>query len=354
MATAERMRPGAAGSGWNELVAGASVVHQQAITSLDAPALIIELSTGVFRAVNQAAADVYGLTVPEMLGRVNTELVHFDDEERVHDAMAALTSGAIDCYRARRRMTAADGVVKDVYVWCRAIEVDGARWGVYILSSSPADAGLPVLPFEPLAVGTVGPGWVLERVSAEIRDIVGWEPRDCIDRPLLADVHPDDVGDLVRATENVAVEDMVARRIRLRHRDRHWVPVQCLLVRLTDDMPPRVAFAIMPDRVETSPASADRISELEKRLRRIAAELRAAGVMEGVDRLPHAGDHPELNQLSTRQWQILVRLLRGDRVPTIARELHLSPSTVRNHLTAIFGRFEVHSQAELLAVLRPR
>jgi DNA-binding CsgD family transcriptional regulator len=210
------------------------------------------------------------------------------------------------------------------------------------------------MPLEPLAVGTAGPGWVLERVSAEIREIIGWDPQDGIDRPFLADVHPDDAGDLVRYVEELNVEDMVARRLRLRHRDGHWVAVQALLVRLSDDVPPRLAFAIMPDHVDTPLASAERVSELEKRLRRIAAELRAAGVMEGVDRLPAAGDHPELNQLSTRQWQILVRLLRGDRVPTMARELHLSPSTVRNHLTAIFSRFSVHSQAALIALLRPR
>ncbi|MGN6472198.1 MAG: LuxR C-terminal-related transcriptional regulator, partial [Mycobacteriales bacterium] len=36
-----------------------------------------------------------------------------------------------------------------------------------------------------------------------------------------------------------------------------------------------------------------------------------------------------------------------------ARELYLSPTTVRNHLSAIFQRFGVHSQRELLDLLRP-
>jgi DNA-binding CsgD family transcriptional regulator len=44
--------------------------------------------------------------------------------------------------------------------------------------------------------------------------------------------------------------------------------------------------------------------------------------------------------------------LRGKRVATIARMMFISQSTVRNHLSAIFERFGVHSQAELLALLR--
>ena len=45
--------------------------------------------------------------------------------------------------------------------------------------------------------------------------------------------------------------------------------------------------------------------------------------------------------------------LRGERVPTIARDLFLSQSTVRNHLSAIYRRVGVHSQAELVARLLP-
>jgi DNA-binding CsgD family transcriptional regulator len=39
-------------------------------------------------------------------------------------------------------------------------------------------------------------------------------------------------------------------------------------------------------------------------------------------------------------------------VPAVARDLYVSQSTVRNHLSAIFHLFGVHSQAELLALLR--
>jgi EAL domain-containing protein (putative c-di-GMP-specific phosphodiesterase class I)/DNA-binding NarL/FixJ family response regulator/HPt (histidine-containing phosphotransfer) domain-containing protein len=58
------------------------------------------------------------------------------------------------------------------------------------------------------------------------------------------------------------------------------------------------------------------------------------------------------NNFSERQLEIIQRLIRGERVPTIARGLYLSQSTVRNHLSAIFRKLGVHSQEELLASLR--
>jgi DNA-binding NarL/FixJ family response regulator len=60
----------------------------------------------------------------------------------------------------------------------------------------------------------------------------------------------------------------------------------------------------------------------------------------------------ELEPLSTRQLEILRRLLDGDRVPAIARDLYVSASTVRNHLSSIFRKLGVHSQEELLRLLR--
>ncbi len=60
------------------------------------------------------------------------------------------------------------------------------------------------------------------------------------------------------------------------------------------------------------------------------------------------------DNLSSRQIEILRRLLGGQRVRDVAQELFLSQSTIRNHLSAIYQRFGVHSQTELLNLLRKR
>jgi len=59
-----------------------------------------------------------------------------------------------------------------------------------------------------------------------------------------------------------------------------------------------------------------------------------------------------MTELSARQWEVVSRLVRGERVVTIAAEMYLSQSTVRNHLSAIFRKVGVHSQQELLALWR--
>lgn len=52
--------------------------------------------------------------------------------------------------------------------------------------------------------------------------------------------------------------------------------------------------------------------------------------------------------LSEREAQVVRLLLSGIRVPLIARQLHLSPSTVRNQLSAIYRKLGVSSQQELI------
>ncbi len=56
--------------------------------------------------------------------------------------------------------------------------------------------------------------------------------------------------------------------------------------------------------------------------------------------------------LSERESQILGFVTEGYRVATIARALFISPSTVRNHLSAIFKKLGVANQAELLERLK--
>ena len=56
--------------------------------------------------------------------------------------------------------------------------------------------------------------------------------------------------------------------------------------------------------------------------------------------------------LSARERDVVVLLLEGHRVSTIAQRLFLSPHTVRNHLKAIFRKAKVGSQAALIDLAR--
>lgn len=96
-----------------------------------------------------------------------------------------------------------------------------------------------------------------------------------------------------------------------------------------------------------------RIHRLERGLRRIALELAELGFAgaQGSPVYPTALVE-RLRLVSPREWQVLERLRSGLRVATIARELRISPNTVRNHLKSIYRKLGVRSQTELLEKLQ--
>ena len=57
-------------------------------------------------------------------------------------------------------------------------------------------------------------------------------------------------------------------------------------------------------------------------------------------------------ELTTREREILVLLADGHPNARIAERLHLSPKTVRNHVSSIFTKLHVADRAE--AMLRAR
>ena len=58
--------------------------------------------------------------------------------------------------------------------------------------------------------------------------------------------------------------------------------------------------------------------------------------------------------LTDRERDILRLAQRGLPNPQIAQALHLSPGTVRNHLSAIYRKLGVHSRYEALAIVEER
>lgn len=57
---------------------------------------------------------------------------------------------------------------------------------------------------------------------------------------------------------------------------------------------------------------------------------------------------PGYGNLSEREREVLDALLEHKRPPQIARELFISPHTVRNHLKSIYGKLGVRNQASLI------
>ena len=77
--------------------------------------------------------------------------------------------------------------------------------------------------------------------------------------------------------------------------------------------------------------------------RRVLSRFAVAG--------PQAEEAP-FPQLTTRERDILARVARGLNNDAIARELTISPKTVRNHVHSIYGKLQVQSRAEAISEAR--
>jgi DNA-binding NarL/FixJ family response regulator len=219
------------------------------------------------------------------------------------------------------------------------------KMGAMVLSTiEPETSGTPWLFMEEgsrVGLAVTDHDWVIEHVSRDGETILGLSPGTYEGSSLLGLFQPADVPNFVSAVRRVAGDGGAATvRARLRTGNGHWREVRCLVVAMCRHSPPRLGLA-----VTTIPeAAADLVAD---RHRHIAG--RGVDVLGGMDRVRLGV--PCGISLSSRQWEILTKLVRGHRVQGIADALYLSPSTVRNHLAAIFSKFGVHSQAELLARL---
>jgi DNA-binding CsgD family transcriptional regulator len=239
----------------------------------------------------------------------------------------------------------------------RAIQFGDRRLALVELVDETEPRESPLVEYlgrEPLgmAVGGMNLSWVVTSVSNSIKSVLGVPAEEVIGRPLLNAVERRDVGSFLDADRRAHAESSVSLRIQLKDATGALRPFRCVLTSLagwTDRL-----FILIADPELRDDAAADRTAQLERHLWRIAAEVEASGILQQIGTVPNGAYFPQMEALTLRQWEVLSRLMRGERVPTIAMALFVSQSTVRNHLSAIFERFGVHSQAELLALLGRR
>ena len=322
---------------------------ERAVEGVALPALITWDKDGIVRLANKAAAQLLGRHLDEVVGKAIVDLA--GPVEDIERTITDFNDGRFVGVQSLRSIHLADGEDRLVLATSRPITVDGLLGGVtaFVPASEVGRLGRDPrrtwLDLVPVAVGGTDGDWVVVTVSREIQDLIDRTSSDVKGRSLLELVDPADV-DQLRGSEVAQHEPRSLPDIRFLLPSGDGVEV-CVLLAPLSAPAAGVRFALV-GRIESYlHQQDDRVAELELRLRRIGAEVRAAGLIESPSTSAFK-DHPEIHGLSTRQWEILSRLLEGARVSTIADELLISQSTVRNHLSTIFQRFGVHSQAELI------
>jgi DNA-binding CsgD family transcriptional regulator len=204
----------------------------------------------------------------------------------------------------------------------------------------------------PSVIGLVDAEWRISHVSSTSSELFERPAEDMIGESVLTFVHDNDVAELlVTLGQSVDTSHSASMRVRWRRGSDEWVFCRLLVTPLGNSQLPAFAF-VMSALPGEAPSDQARLPEMEMRLRRIAREVQAAGAVEGSVQVSERRTTRNLADLSPREWEVVGLLLAGERVPSIARTLFLSQSTVRNHLSSVFRKTGMHSQQELLRRLR--
>ncbi len=197
-------------------------------------------------------------------------------------------------------------------------------------------------------IGTVDEQLRVDRVSADVEPVLGHPPEDVLGQSLLQLISPSDVSAVLFAlAQSVNGRSGVSLRVRIRRPGGSALDCQLVLMPLSPS--PSCAFSL-----QLALDSAIRLhstTEFRDSLRRLGQGILAAGTARHLSEAKPTRSRP-LSELTTRETEIVTRLLAGDRVPAIAAQLYLAQSTVRNHLSAVFGKLGVGSQQELIVLLR--
>jgi DNA-binding NarL/FixJ family response regulator len=271
----------------------------------------------------------------------------------------------LDGLKGRRRFRRPDGSMVELQLTGRTIRSNtGPDLGLWIASEisgteyatvdgdvvAPALLNHAVSDFEGAQV-ILDVRWCIAHISTNPGAVLGRPPADLLASSIIELTHDDDQAALLLACARATTDTRADVRIRLRHQDGSWRTIQSVVTLLEGDGTLPFSLVAAPAAEPEVPESTD-ASQLAGHLRRIASQIEAAGTMAPLIETAAALGVPATAELSQRQWEIASRLVQGERVATIAAEMYLSRSTVRNHLSAIFQKFGVHSQPELLALWR--
>jgi PAS domain S-box-containing protein len=321
----------------------------RSLERLPVAAIVTELSSHTFVALNDEAARVFGAPAANLVG--NDVLPHIDprDRDAARAAYEAMAAKVIDGYQAHRRIVTPDGEERALNVCGRRVDDSNNHYGLWILlptSEPPAAVGALMMGASAVVLAVTDHDWQIQYMSADA-ELLGAHGSELRGFPLLGLVHPSAATAFLAAATRAAIDHLAVTIVtRVRAGEGRWADRYCLIVAVCEHQPPRLGVVIAPG---PSAAADDRSSnDLDEHLRHVAVEARAA---KTLDALPALSNLPPGRELSARQTEIVARLIAGERPPEIAESMFLSPSTVRNHLTVIYRKFGVHSQAQLLAAL---
>jgi DNA-binding CsgD family transcriptional regulator len=315
------------------------------IARSDVPVVILEVPSERIVAASPGAQHLLERTAQPVVGRSLEEFT----EDTPSGALQLLAPGRITGYETHRVLRQTGERVR---VWVRAIDdVWPVRFVLAVLLGEEPDlrTSIPLQENDELApvIGSTDARLIIDRISSEARQTLGYRPEDIVGSSLLTLVDTLDVAGVLWAlAQSSSSGDGATLQVRIVRADQ--VRLLCQLVILPLVPPPSCAFALLGD---VPPDGLDGGPGVARLLARLGRGIRGASTSQALASSPERSA-AGLDRLTSRELDVVSRLLAGDRVPAIAQQLFLSQSTVRNHLSSVFRKLGVGSQQELIALLR--
>jgi DNA-binding CsgD family transcriptional regulator len=337
---------------------GGSDVARIAAHALDTspyPALVLEIPSELIVAASPAASLLLDPSRGSVVGRALEQFT----ADRPTAGPDLFAGGRLNGFEAFRVLRRASGSNLRVRMWIRSFaDQPSTRFVLVVFVADQVDRR-PARAVEPrdspAVVGTADASLMIERISSDADSLFGWSVSDLLGRSLIGLVAENDVPNCLAALgEASASQNGVTLYLDVRGKgdgdadDTGSVGCEVLFLPLYPS--PSCAFVFLPTPVELSRAHVS--ADLSAILVRLGRGAEVAQLVRGATAGITERDLPGLSNLTTRELEILTRLLDGDRAPAIAAELFLTQGTVRNHLASIFSKVGVASQQQLLTLFR--
>jgi DNA-binding CsgD family transcriptional regulator len=309
------------------------------------PMMILRIPSQVIVAASPGAHDLLDPLAQPLIGRSLRDFTM----SHPSGAMPLLESGRITGYETLQVIKATGQRRR---LWISALpdtEITGLVIAMLLKEEATGRAHIPWKDRDTSApvIGSTDARLIVDRVSNEVYPSLGYRVDEVIGTSFLALIVPEDIADVLTALAQTSKhKEGVALRVGVLSAD--LVQVTCQLVLLPLPPAPSCAFALLTQDSHGGLADGRTVADL---LTLLGRGIRGAMTAQAVGPPPLRSDL-NLQHLSSRELEIVTRLIAGDRVPSIAKQLFLTEGTVRNYLSSIFRKLGVGTQQELIELLR--
>lgn len=345
------MNPGSAelADGDGILTAGElSRVAAKVLGELPFPAVVLDVPSGCIVVSSPAAEQLLDPDGRMVVGRPLEEFT----ADQPASGVDLLAGGRLNGYETFRVLRRRHGPGARVRMWVRSFADQPPSRLVLVVLVADDVAGAPAerdWQEAPAIVGTADANLRIDRISNDAEELFGRGVPELLGEPLLSLIAEADEPSLLSSLTDASTSHSGISLYLDVTTAVSDSPMHCEVLLLPLEPAPSCAFFFLPSPARMAGKASVELSTILRRLGRTAI---IAGLARGVFRGMSESTTPGLNQLTTRELEIVARLLDGDRPPEIAKKLFLSQSTVRNHLASVFAKVGVTSQQELLNLLR--